>query len=339
MKRSKINDSFRFVRKSSISKWYNASKILISYYLSKSLKRPLHWGLPISISIEPTTACNLHCTECPSGLRSFTRPTGNLKMELFHRFLKEAHKHIMSLTFYFQGEPFIHPRLLEMISMAHQLNIYTIVSTNAHFLDPATCQKIIDSGLDRIIISLDGINQETYQKYRIGGQVDKVIQGIENLVEAKRIRKSSSPYLILQTIVFKHNEQELGEIKLAAEKWGVDHLEFKTAQIYDYQQKSNLIPEQALYARYGLNDQGEWSIKNKLQNHCWRMWQGCVISWDGRVVPCCFDKDAKYQFGQIGDEKLSTIWRNKAYQNFRHAVLQNRKSIDICTNCTEGGFT
>lgn len=75
--------------------------------------------MPVSISIEPTTACNLRCPECPSGLRSFTRPTGNIKFELFKRTIDQMHSHVMQLNFYFQGEPFIHPQFCDMVSYAH----------------------------------------------------------------------------------------------------------------------------------------------------------------------------------------------------------------------------
>lgn len=245
----------------------------------------------------------------------------------------------MHLTFYFQGEPFIHPSLLEMIQKAHREKIYTMVSTNGHFLDPDTCHRIVLSGLDRIIVSLDGLSQEIYQKYRIGGKVEKVIEGIKNLVKIRKEHKANHPYIILQTIVFSHNESELEQINLLAKELEVDQIEFKTAQIYDYSESPDLIPEQSLYARYFKNEEGKFEIKNKLSNQCWRMWQGCVITWDGKVVPCCFDKDATHQLGQLMHQPLKEIWRSKAYYHFRQNILQSRKSIDICTNCTEGGFT
>ena len=71
-------------------------------------------------------------------------------------------------------------------------------------------------------------------------------------------------------------------------------------------------------------------------NECWRMWSSCVITWDGKVVPCCFDKDATHQLGDIAETPLQQVWNSNGYDGFRKALLTNRQEIDICQNCTEG---
>lgn len=113
-------------------------------------------------------------------------------------------------------------------------------------------------------------------------------------------------------------------------------MKIKTAQIYDFENGHDLIPEQETYSRYKKGASGKYEIKNELLNQCWRMWQGCVITWDGKIVPCCFDKDAKYQLGNLQTERFESIWYSEAYTNFRRSVLKSRNQIDICTNCTEG---
>jgi radical SAM protein with 4Fe4S-binding SPASM domain len=117
---------------------------------------------------------------------------------------------------------------------------------------------------------------------------------------------------------------------------GVDRVLFKTAQIYDYKDGSDLIPTIDKYARYKEVSPGKWTIKNSLPNHCWRLWNDAVITWDGKVVPCCFDKDAKYVMGDLKEEKFEDIWNGTNYKSFRSSVLDSRASIDICQNCTEG---
>ena len=116
---------------------------------------------------------------------------------------------------------------------------------------------------------------------------------------------------------------------------GVDEVAFKTAQVYDYENGSGLIPLNNKYSRY-KNEGGRWSIKNKLLNHCWKMWSGCVITWDGKIVPCCFDKDAAHTMGSLQYESFKTIWQSLPYKLFRQSILKSRSEIDICTNCTEG---
>lgn len=324
------------IRKLNFSRLLNAAKVLSSYYLSKIFRTPIQWGLPISLSIEPTTACNLRCPECPSGLRSFTRPTGNLKLKEFKKWIEPYKNKIWSITFYFQGEPFIHSEITEAINYAHKSGIYTMSSTNGHFLDPGLSEKIVHSGLDRLIISIDGTDQETYQKYRVEGNLAKVLDGVQNLVEAKSRLKSKTPYMIFQFLVVRHNEHQIPAIYKLAKAYKIDEVKLKTAQIYDYINGSSLIPEQEVYSRYKKKTDGTYRLKNRLNNYCWKLWHAPVITWDGRQVPCCFDKDASHQFGNLSEENIETIWSNEKYSNFRKQLMKSRKSINICRNCTEG---
>ena len=295
----------------------------------------MQWGKPIAFSVEPTTSCNLRCPQCPSGLRSFSRPTGMLLQPVFERIIDELHPTTGYVTLYFQGEPYLNTKFLDMVSYANRHKIYTATSTNAHYLTEENSKKTIASGLDRLIISIDGTSQDTYGKYRIGGQLEKVLEGTKNLVKAKQEMKASTPHIIWQFIVFKHNEHELNEIKALAKTYGVDELAIKSAQIYDYENGSELMPDNEAYSRY-KKEEDNYQFKNKLLNHCWRLWHSCVITWDGKVVPCCFDKDGTYQLGNLGDQSFGEIWQSEPYKAFRKQILRGRQYIDICKNCSEG---
>jgi radical SAM protein with 4Fe4S-binding SPASM domain len=331
------NDTINLLSKLSVRKSWNGAKVLASYYLSKWTKKPLQWGFPVSISFEPTTACNLRCPECPSGLREFTRPTGMLNRDFFHDTIDQLSNHLFYLVFYFQGEPYLNPDFLSMVSYAVEKKIYTATSTNAHFLDSVNAKRTVESGLDRLIISIDGTTQEVYEQYRVGGKLEKVLAGAAEVVKWKKVLKSKTPFLIFQFLVVRPNEHQVFEIKQLAKKIGADQVRFKTAQIYDYQLDPNgLIPKNEQYSRYKKNTQGDFDIKNRLENHCWRLWHATVITWDGLVVPCCFDKDAKHRMGDLKGKSFKEIWQDKAYVNFRRKILGGRRNIDICANCSEG---
>ena len=333
---AQLTDTLNLLSKLSFRKVINVFLILKTYYLSKYSKKLIQSGLPISLAFEPTTTCNLKCPQCPSGLRQFSRPTGKAETAIFEKLVDEVSPTLLYLTLYFQGEPYLHPQFLDLVNYAHQNKIYTATSTNAHYLTDENAKKTVESGLDRIIISLDGTTQESYQKYRLGGKLEKVIKGIETLVHWKKKLKSKTPYIIVQFIVFKHNQNELKVVKRLAKKLKVDKLALKTAQIYDYEQDTALIPSEGKYARYQKNKDGKFEIKNNLLNSCWRMWSSCVITWDGKVVPCCFDKDASKQFGNLVQNDFKAIWSNPNYDDFRTKLLKSRKEIDICKNCSEG---
>jgi radical SAM protein with 4Fe4S-binding SPASM domain len=329
-------DGLNFLSKASTSRVWNAAKVLGSYYYSRQTGKPVQWGLPISISFEPTTSCNLRCPECPSGLRSFTRPTGMLEDDLFKKIIDDIHRQLWYLIFYFQGEPYLHPKFLDLVKYASSKGIYTATSTNAHYLTDANARKTVESGLDRLIISIDGTTQEVYEQYRIGGKLEKVLEGTRNIVKWKKELKSLTPHIIFQFLVVKPNEHQIAEVEQLAKELGVDEIGLKTAQIYDYEQGSPLIPTIDKYSRYAKLSDGTWKIKNRLLNHCWKLWHSCVITWDGGVVPCCFDKDAWYKMGSLQDESFRSLWWNGPYKDFREKVLRSRSEIEMCKNCTEG---
>ncbi|WP_394369448.1 radical SAM/SPASM domain-containing protein [Fulvivirga lutea] len=319
-----------------VKRLWNATKLVSSYLLSRAIRKPIHWGMPLSISFEPTTSCNLRCPECPSGLRSFTRPTGMLESDLFKKVIDEQKNTLSYLLFYFQGEPYLHPQFLDLVQEASTAKIYTATSTNAHYLNDDNAKKTVESGLDRLIISIDGASQETYESYRVGGKLDKVIEGTKNIVKWKKQLKSSTPHIIFQFLVVKPNEHQINEVYELANELGVDEVKLKTAQIYDYENGSDLIPSQEKYSRYRKLKNGKYEIKSKLLDHCWKMWHSCVITWDGKVVPCCFDKDAHHTLGAVESASLTSVWKSNEYNEFRKLLLKSRKEIEMCKNCTEG---
>jgi radical SAM protein with 4Fe4S-binding SPASM domain len=243
---------------------------------------------------------------------------------------------LIYLYFYLQGEPYMHPKFLELVKYASQKNIYTVTSTNAHYLTERKARETVESGLDRILISIDGTTQENYEQYRFGGSLELVIEGTKNLVRAKKEMNSKTPHIIFQFLVVKPNEHQIGELNKLAAEIGVDEVKLKTAQIYDFENGSDLIPVTEKYSRYKKQASGKFKIKNELLNHCWKLWHSCVITWDGRIVPCCFDKDAQHQLGDLNTKTFTEIWRSELYQSFRSRILKSRKEIDICTNCSEG---
>lgn len=332
-----LNDTINLLSKLTLRKAWNATKVLSSFYISKWTTRPVQWGLPVSISFEPTTSCNLRCPECPSGLRSFTRPTGMLNDNFFKSTIDQLSPDLLYLIFYFQGEPYLNPEFLKMVKYASGKGVYTATSTNAHYLNDENARKTVESGLDRLIISIDGSTQDVYQQYRRGGHLHKVIEGAKNIVAWKKKLKSRTPFIFFQFLVVKPNEHQVDEIKKLAHDCGVDEVRFKTAQVYDYKNDpNNLIPVTRKYSRYRLQKDGTYRLNNALSNHCWRLWHATVITWDGLVVPCCFDKDARHKLGDLKGKPFREIWHNNEYIQFRKKVLKGRKNIEICSNCTEG---
>lgn len=324
---------------------FNSLLVLWSYLFSIITKEVHHIGMPLAVSIEPTNTCNLHCPECPAGIHELTRSTGFMAEDLFRKAIDQLAPPLTYLTLYFQGEPYLNKQIFNYIRYARSRGVFVATSTNGHFFNANSVLQTLDSGLNRLIVSMDGFNRQTYEAYRKGGDFQKVVDGIRLLVNEKKRLKRSSPEIILQCLILRTNEHHLDEIRLLADDLGVDKVSFKTAQFYDYRNGNPLMPENQKFSRYKLKNQhpksnisseiSEFVLKNKLRNSCFRMWSSCVITWDGKVVPCCFDKDADFQQGDLKSQPFQEIWRGKAYHKFRKTILRKRKSIDICCNCTQ----
>lgn len=316
----------------------NYIKILLSMYLSKITNRQIVWGFPPILMVEPTNICNLRCPMCPSGNGDMARPKGTMALDNFKRLMDEIGKDIYQVQFWNQGEPFINKSFLDFVRYANTKGVMTQTSTNGHFIKTdEAAEEVVRCGLDQIIFSMDGTNQETYEKYRVGGDYNLVIETLGRLSAAKERLRSKTPLIELQFIVFKHNQNEIDGIIELAKKYRVNRLAFKMAQVYSTDQADEFLPDNQDMSRYDYNGKNI-KMKAEIKNWCKRLWLNSTVNWDGSVCPCCFDKDADYAFANIFEDggAFKDIWKNKKYMAFRKAVMTNRKQIEMCVNCTEG---
>jgi radical SAM protein with 4Fe4S-binding SPASM domain len=254
---------------------------------------------------------------------------------LYKKLINELKPTLEHIILYFQGEPFLNNRLPELIKYAHDSRIYTSTSTNGQFLNKKNAKEIVQSGLDKIIISIDGSTQPVYETYRVGGDLQKAIDGINYLIEWKKTLVSITPIIEIQFLVLKSNEHQMKEMQKMAKSLHVDRLTFKTAQLYDFENGSNLLTTKSRYARYKKTDNGTYILKGKQPNRCWRAWSGAVINVHGEVLPCCFDKTSEYSFGNILEHSFLSCWQSKKAWGFRDKIIKNRKQFDMCRNCTK----
>ncbi|MDZ4122364.1 MAG: radical SAM/SPASM domain-containing protein, partial [Candidatus Cloacimonadaceae bacterium] len=304
----------------------------LDYRLSLITGKPILRHYPPAIMIEPANICNLQCPLCPSGNNSLSRPRGFMPFERFERLLQQIKNRIGMLILWNQGEPFLNPEFYDMVRLAAKLGFYTMTSTNASLeLD---AKRIVQSGLSKIIISMDGISAETYNSYRINGDFELVLANMRELVKLKKLFKASTPLIEWQFIIMKHNEHEIPEVKRLAESLGVEKLEFKTAQIYT-KDDMRFLPTDTKHSRYSKSGNG-FELRTKLLNRCRRLWTQPVVNWDGEFSICCYDKDIVIPIGNIDHHTFEELWFGTAMMNMRRAVLTNRSQFAICRNCGEG---
>lgn len=298
--------------------------------------------LPTFVSVEPANYCQLHCPECPVGQRRsradspssalHEHPQQWLSLDAFRRILAQVQSSAHTMQFYFQGEPLLNPALPEMIMLARQAGLYTIVSTNAQALSRDLAHRLVAAGLSRIIVSIDGFTPESYAAYRKGGHLPLALDGLRYLREAKD--KHHAPIRIeLQVLRLSSNETEWTWIRRHYRQLGATCLTFKTAQLYDYQHGNPLMPSNPRYSRYRLGADGLYHLHRPHHRSCYRLWSGCVITTNGTVLPCCYDKEANFPFGNILEKPLQTIWHNQTADAFRTMILQKGNRPPICSEC------
>lgn len=329
-----IKDALHFLCKLSLRKVVNIFLSITSYYLARFTGWTVLWGHPYAYSIEPTSLCNLRCPECPTGRGEILRDNNYFDMGLYSSILDQIAGETCYLMLFLQGEPFMSPHIFDMILSANQKGIYTCISTNGHFMDEQQAKRTVLAGLDRLIVSLDGTTADVYRKYRVNGNFQEVIAAIKHLKDAKNLYHSSRPYIILQFIVFKHNQHQIEDVYRLGKELGVNEVSVKKAQLYNYTDGHPMLTDLKKLARYE-NKNGLLKIKGKLNHSCKRIWTTGVITTDGHMTSCCYDKHSEFKMGNLHETNLRSTWRSEDFMKFRKRILSDRGSIDICQNCGE----
>lgn len=314
----------------------NILKTTSSFFLSAISGKTIVWGLPPVLTIEPANICNLRCPLCTTGSGEMKRVKGNMTLDTFRSVMNKFGEEIFFLLIYHQGEPYINPHFLNFVKLAKEKNIYVTTSTNGHYFTDENIEATIDSGIDSMIVSVDGVTQESYARYRVKGKLDKVLEGTKKLMEMKKIKRSRTPNVALQFLVMKHNEHEIPAIKKLADELGVDRLLIKNIEVRSTEEADEWLPENSAYRRYNF-DGNNLIVKGADNKSCTRPWLSTLVNWDGEIVPCCFDKNGNYPMGKItGEENLKDIWHGKSFSDFRTRLIRDRQGIDICSNCNQG---
>lgn len=314
-----------------LSRIYNYCKLCVTFSMSHLLKHHRFTAMPSFISIEPTNICNLQCPECPTGNKSSIIPKGKIAIDTCRNVIPQIQKSVVWANLYFQGEPFVSESVVDILKLTSDAKILTSISTNAHFITDEIAEKIVLSKLTKLIVSLDGYDQESYEKYRRNGNFQKVLDGLQAIQCAKQKYQSSLPLVELQCLLFKHTENHKEDIRRIGLEYGADRIVFKTAQFYS-SENIDMLPSHK-NSRYMVTD-GTLNMKKPLKNKCWKLWSSCIVAWNGNVLPCCFDKNHTFAYGNVAKQSFRDIWFSEKSKNFKKTIHTNRKQISICQNCS-----
>jgi radical SAM protein with 4Fe4S-binding SPASM domain len=307
---------------------------IINYFVSS----------PVIINIEPTNFCNLKCPTCPTGSGRSGRPGRIISYEEFKKIIDNVKGQLERIVLWNYGEPFLNKELITMIRYAVESGIFVETSTNGEFfLSREFCSEVVDSGLQKLIVCLDGADQETIGKFRKGSHFDRIMEGIQLMVNTKKGLNAKTPEIEFQFIVMKHNEHQRERMKEIATGLGVDLYCEKTVGVDssdpDFQNMAReMLPTDLSLSRFYQKEDGTFALRGDMANFCSRIFFSTVINSDGSVVPCCYDLYSRHVMGNVFEESLEKIWRNTKYRDFRRQLLKDRKSIPMCKICSEGRY-
>jgi MoaA/NifB/PqqE/SkfB family radical SAM enzyme len=327
----------------------------INYYLQRSLNRRMNLrefrerrsvlsSYPYIAYIDPSNVCPLSCPLCPTGNRSSTHRKGLMTFETFRRIYDEVGKYLYELHLYNWGEPLLNRDIAEMVRYAKRIyNPQVIISTNLSGLSDERAEEIVRSGVDLLNVSIDGVSQETYEKYRVGGNLGQVLGTMRKMAEMRRAQGKKKPLIRWQFIPMKHNEGEIEAAGKMADEMGV-HFRIHRVRlnICDFDKKETGQPGRES-EEWMPSDPRHIRLKKKkgLENVCNFLWDRIVFNWDGSVFPCCKIYTAEDVFEKNFDRGFAAIWNSPAYVMARE-IFQGKRAADgfICQRCvdSEGAF-
>lgn len=336
-----------FLQKYTILRLYNLILTEIQYYLKSSYL----YNFPTIITIEPGNICNLRCHLCPTGQKDDSANHGFIQFSDFKKIVDEIGKYLQMIRLYNWGEPILNRNLVKMVNYAVSNGIEVKISTNLSMsLTNQKAEDIIRANLKKIYISANGASNESYSKYHVGGDFNRVMSNMKMLIETKKTMNNQYTELIWLFHVFSHNEYEIEEAKMMAKEMGIK-LRINTM-------RTDMGKEVFETSEEAITRDSKWIPKNPEYNifdpetkkpkkafRCNLLWKESLINWDGSVMPCCFIYSEKHSFGNIRNTSFKEIWNNEMYVSARKELKTDNTKTDsshsirtVCHTCKAKGF-
>jgi radical SAM protein with 4Fe4S-binding SPASM domain len=298
---------------------------------------------PITLTVCSGNICNLRCNLCPTGKKKSGRKTGFLGIEVVKSIIKELGDYLYSIDLFDWGEPLLNKNIFEIIHLFKKARISTVLSTNLNIFEQKFCNEIVESGLDTLIVSLDGYSQEALNYYQVGSNFEKVVSNVKKLAEYKNKKKLNHPKIVWRFLVNRFNEKDLLKAYKNYKEIGFDSFEpgpmyCDMDKILTWDTESQFVnlepyfPKNEYWSFYDYNTKEKKHIYKK----CSLLWSTATINWNGSISPCCAVWDENYDFGNILQNGFEKIWNGKKYQIARRIIKSkniNLNSDIICSIC------
>jgi MoaA/NifB/PqqE/SkfB family radical SAM enzyme len=290
------------------------------------------------LKIEPTNFCNLRCPLCPTN-NAMTRSRGKMSFESLKGIIDQFKEgEIRYINLWNFGEPLMNEDLENMIFYGHRKGIKTATSTNSTLLDAERIKRLLSSRIDLLIVCLDGIKKETYEKYRVGSNFEEVVNNLRNLIK-ERNKSDSKTKIRLQVLLTKDNAFVINDIKSFAREINVDELVLKDVSLGGWTTNKRDLSEKWLpgnkdYSRY--ENYEYFKIKNRSSVCKWSKRNGTIL-WNGDVTTCCYDYNGDHVFSNVFKEDFRNFIFSNKMNEVRDRIAEREYSL--CKKCQETNFS
>lgn len=299
------------------------------------LRRP--YSYPLAIQLEPTIACQLDCPLCPRQIAKKKSDEIHMPWDSYESLINEIGPSTLAIAFWQWGEPLLHPRIIDMISLASRFRIVSFLSTNAQMdTNSAWLQDLFRAGLDFLIISLDGITPGGYQAFRQNGVLEKVLNFTEQAVAAKKHLKSQSPVINVRTVAIRGNEHEIDDIRRFAAEAGADIYSVKSVSLhYDSSPDNENLPTRKDYRSFQYQGHQEATKYRLMPNYCSKPWSWPTLRHDGTLLICEYDHSSEYELGNVFSEgEFRKVWRSEQAAAVRKRFKSSGEiDTEFCGRC------
>ena len=334
--------NFVFTKCFTPKKFLNLAIASVDWVLKKETLR----SHPYYAMIDPCNVCVLHCPLCPTGKGELGRTKAMMSLGEFTTIFDQMKDYLYEVYLYIWGEPLMNKDIFRMIRYAHESRVRTRISSNLNYFREGFARQIVTSGLDTLLVALDGASQQTYEQYRRGGDFELAVGNVREIAAEKRRQNSTTPRLIWQFLAMRHNEKEIPKARAMARDLGFDHLKITplrsdaSTDIFQSDEEKIASSWEWLPEDQGLSWFDYETRKKVTRNKsCKFPWSMPAVNPDGSLSPCCGVYPEKYDFGNVLHQGFAAVWNGPQYVASRSLIAGRRSAIStVCANCLKNGF-
>lgn len=288
---------------------------------------------PPQITVDITNRCPLHCPLCATGQGDLQRPHSVMPLDDFRSLVRQVAPRAFQVFLYCWGEPLLVKNIHEYIREARLAGLAVTLSSNLSVrLSNDAIEALVLSGPARILVSLDGLDAHTYNKYRVGGDFNRVVKNARRIAHTKARLGKTHPELVWQFLVFRHNEHQLEQAHKIYRHWGFDAFEIEKPNL-PFGQNDHDTARKWFSKNEAHRLPGPFDIKDNVGDCCFWPWRSAVIAPDGGLNPCCYVGDPQYDVGNVLTQGFDAAWNSPAMVAIRETIIHKGQTAP-CANCS-----